>query len=104
MIKLALGNHDFHTEPHVSLTLAYAGIACIEARNVLLSTQDPLIAAASIDSIEERLSNQTSVSDYSVALSVMLDELKTGSKAEKEMARFFRECSRYFGIEEGPPW
>lgn len=82
----------------------YAGIACIEARNVLLSTRDPLIAAASIDSIEKRLSNQTSVSDYSVTLSVMLDELKTGSKAEKEMARFFRECSRYFGIEEGPPW
>ncbi len=82
----------------------YEGIACIEARNVLLSTQDPLIAAASIDSIEERLSNQTSGSDYSVALSVMLDELKTGSKAEKEMARFFRECSRYFGIEERSPW
>ena len=84
--------------------IGYEGIACIEARNVLLSTQDPLIAAASIDSIQERLSNQTSVSDYSVALSVMLDELKTGSKAEKEMARFFTECSRYFGIEESPPW
>ncbi len=82
----------------------YEGIACIEARNVLLSTRDPLIAAASIDAIEVRLSNQTSVTDYSVALSVMLDELKTGSKAEKEMARFFRECSRYFGIEERSPW
>jgi len=82
----------------------YEGIACIEIRDVLLSTRDPLIAAASMDSIEKRLSNQSSVTDYSVALSAMLDELKTGSKAEKEMARFFRECSRFLEIEEGSPW
>ena len=83
---------------------SHEGIACIEARNVLLSTRDPLIAAASVDSIEEQFSNQTSVTDYSLALSAMSDKLKTGSAAEQEMARFFRECSRYLGIEEGCPW
>ena len=85
-------------------TKSHEGIACIEARNVLLSTRDPLIAAASVDSIEDQFSNQTSVTDYSLALSAMSDKLKTGSAAEEEMARFFRECSRYLGIEEGCPW